>query len=156
MANQIVLDLTGVVNSRSVASGSNLDETNLQHRHHVEFGQNGAADAAAATRVVYRAYKPSTVLVAYVTPDVVPTGGTKTMTVDVKKSTAGGAWASILTATTTLDGTAVARTPVALSLSGSPALIAGDLLQIVITVGGSGGSGVQGFMVEIVVTENGQ
>lgn len=151
----MTVDPTGKMDNSAVPDGANIDQAKLQTRARATYGQAGGADAAAADVIVHRAYKASTVLAATITPDAVPAGGTKTLTIDVKKSTAGGAWSSILSATTTLNTSSVARTPVALSLSGTPTLLAGDALRVSITVGGTGGTGVQGFVVDLVLAENG-
>ena len=155
MGNQVVADLTNQITDLSIPSGANLTQPKLQHRHQVAYQQIGGADATAADAILYRAYKSATVLEAKITPDAVPAGGTKTLTVDIQNSTGGGAWATNLTGTTSLGTSDTARTPKAISLSGTPTMVAGDVLRAHLTIGGSGGTGVQGFIVDVVIAENG-
>ena len=151
----LYVDPSNKIDDSAIPPGANINQTKLQSRARVLYSQIGAADPTVGDFIVHRSYTPATVLAANVTPDAVPAGGTKTMVIDIKKSTGGGAWATILTGVTTLTTASTARTPVAISLSGTPTLIAGDLLRISITAGGSGGTGVQGFLVDIVLAENG-
>ena len=149
-----VISLNGTVDNAAVKDSANLSQTKLQHRAHRTYHQVGGADVVAFDNILYRAYKHATVLEITATPDVVPAGGTKTLTIDVKKSTAGGAWGTILSGTTEINSSSVARTPLELSLSGSPSLLAGDILKVVGTLAGSGGTNVQGVLVEAVLAED--
>ena len=153
MANQIVTDLTSTINDRSVSDGANVSDAKLQHRPHATYLQNGPGNAVNCTAIVFQAYKPCTVYAAYVVPDVPPTGNS-TFTVDVQKSTNAGAWATILSSNTALSNSSTARSPVALSLSGTPTLIATDLLRVVGTIAGTGNN-VQGVTVTAFIAENG-
>lgn len=155
MANIVQLDLTGQVNATSITSGANLPQQNLQHRARATYQVAGGADVAAATQVIYHAYKAGSLIAAYATPDAVPAGGTKAIAIDLKRSAAGGAWTTVLSSTLTIDGTATARTPIALSPLASVSFVAGDALQLVITASGTGGTGVQGLLVDVLIAESG-
>jgi hypothetical protein len=143
------------VTDTNVSGTANISQAKIQSRPHATYGQAGGADAANATQVMFRAHKACTVLAAKITPDVVPAGGTKALAVDVKKSTAGGNWTSILTGTGSITANSAARTPVALTLSGTPTLIADDLLQASVTISGSNGTNVQGFLLDVILAEDG-
>jgi len=160
MSNQLVVDLTGSVNASSLANASNLAESNLQHRHHVNYHQPSGTNVVAQDAIVYLAYKATQVLQAWVTPMTAPAAGTTT-TVDLQSYVVGTGWVSCLTSTTVIGSTATPAAPIALSLSGTPQLIpsAGtgnaSLLRINVTVSG-GGAQVQGLAVEVILSENGQ
>jgi hypothetical protein len=83
---------------------------------------------------------------------VLPTSS-DTVTVDLQKSTGGGAFASILTAAiqfTSSVGTL--RTMLAASIA-TASLVQGDILEVVVTVSGSSG---QGLCVELATSETPQ
>lgn len=149
-----VISLNNTVDNAAVKVNANLAEDKLQHRAHPTYNQAGGTDVVAFDTIIYRVYKHATVLEISATPDAVSAGGTKTLTIDVKKSTAGGAFATILSATTELNTSSAARTPVELSLSGTPTLLAGDLLKVIGTLGGSAGTNAQGLLIEAVIKED--
>ncbi len=161
MANQLVVDLTNAINSASVINGANLGAQNLQHRTHVHYMQPAGTNVVAATNIVYMSYKASQVLGGYVTPVTIPAAGTS-VTVDVQQYIVGTGWSSVLTGTTSVTSASTALAPIALSFSGTPALVAAPagsgsacLLEVIVTVSG-GGTQVQGLSVDIFITENGQ
>lgn len=150
----LVTDTYGKITASDIAPGANLLETDVQHRRHLHHAVAGGADAAALTIQLGRMAKSGSIVSAYVTPNAVPAGGTKTMTVDLQKSTGGGAWTTVLSSTLTINSSSTARTPVAMSLSGTPTHVAGDVYQLVVTVAGTGGTGVQGWDIDVYATEN--
>lgn len=82
----------------------------------------------------------------------IATGGDRTVNVDLQKSTGGGAFATILSATIQFTSADTIRTVKAGSLS-STSLVAGDLLQIVVTVAGAAGNQAQGLTVMVDIQE---
>jgi hypothetical protein len=78
--------------------------------------------------------------------DTLPTS-TKTHSVDLQKSTAGGAFATVLSAPIALDAADTARVPVAGAISDA-ATIDGDQYQLVVS---SSGSGVNGRRLQVTV-----
>lgn len=73
------------------------------------------------------------------------------VTIDVKKSTGGGAFASILASTVTLDQTATLNVGVAGSLSATT-YTAGDVFRVIVTLTGGGTQG-QGLLVGLRLRE---
>jgi hypothetical protein len=140
------------INNSSVSAGANIAESKVVHRPHCRHTQPGTV--AAITETVYHAYATGTLLSATASIDTAPTGD-HTITIDVKKSTSGGAYASVLSSTTVLSSSTTAKTIVTLTISGSPAIIAGDLFQVVVTVGGSTSAQGAGLCVDCVFAENG-
>jgi hypothetical protein len=150
----LTTDTTAKITNDDIPALANIGHSKLEHRHKARYQVAGGADVAAVNQIIHRAYKAGTVLAAYATPDAVPAGGTLSITIDIHKSTGGGAWATILSSTTTISSAGTARTPIAMSLSGTPALIAGDLLKVIITVAGAAGTNVQGLLVDVDIAEN--
>lgn len=151
-------DLTlpqGIVDNGSMKANAAIVHTKIQHRPIVPYSQASGTDVVAETRVVHIAHENETVLNVNIFITTAPTGGDKAFTVDVKKSTAGGAFATILTGVYTVNSSKADRTTYAGTLSGTPTLVAGDALEVVVAVSGSTGSQGQGVHVNVVVSENG-
>jgi hypothetical protein len=145
---------TGSLTSAMVASAANVAEAKLQHRVHIQYNTPDGTDITTLTTPVFLAYKGCTVLAVQALCIDNCAGGDKKFTVDVQKSTAGGAAASILTAA--LDfASKTDLTTYSATLSGTPTLVATDMLQVVTTVSGSTGDQGQGLIVDIVLKEDG-
>lgn len=142
----------GAIDDQSVKSAANLSHTKLQHRIGVRHSQPGTVVAAAEN--VYCAYAPATVVSFKCEIDTIATGADREITVDVKKSTGGGAFASICTPKVLDDGS-TARTVYDITLTGTPTLVEDDVLQVVVTVTGSAGAQGIGLMVYGSVAEDG-
>jgi hypothetical protein len=157
MANRMFLDLTDAINNKSVVSGANIDEAKVMHRHHATLRLKAGTDVVAQTEHIFCAYTGCEVLAVRAIADTVPSGGgvDKKVTIDVKKSTGGGAFSSILTGTFDIDSADTSKTAVTGTLDGTPTLVAGDLLEAVVTVSGSVGTQAQGLLVEVIIAENG-
>ena len=80
-----------------------------------------------------------------------PTGD-YTVTVDLQKSTGGGAFATVLSATMQFSSSSTALTPVVASLS-STSLVDGDVLKLVVTVSGTTGAQAKGLLASVTITE---
>jgi len=148
------LPASSVVNA-TVASTAKVAHTKVQQRKVAQHIQVGGTDITAKTELVHIAYGAGTVLGVNVATITAPTGGDKAFTVDVKKSTGGGAVATILTGVVTINSTKTSLTTYAGTLSGTPTFIAGDLLEIVVAVSGSTGSQGQGLIVTIDLYDEG-
>lgn len=111
-------------------------------------------DIAALSRLVHLCRRAGEVLDLQVICTAAPTGD-RTVSIDLHKSTGGGAFATILTAPIELDSSTTVRTAVAgvLAGSGAPALLAGDILLLVVTLGGSSGDYAEGVVASLHVTE---
>lgn len=85
---------------------------------------------------------------------VAATGADRTVTVDLQKSTGGGAFATILSTPLTWNTNSTAvRTAQAATIS-SANLVDGDILQAVITVAGSAGAQAQGLLLTLQLRED--
>lgn len=73
---------------------------------------------------------------------------TNTVTIDVQKSTGGGAFATILSATLTFTNTDTLRTAKVGTIS-TAGLVTGDILRIIVTVAHTTGTQAQGLVVTV-------
>lgn len=80
------------------------------------------------------------------------TDASRTVTVDLQKSTGAGAFATVLSATIGFTNTSPIRTPVAGTFSAT-GLVDNDILQIVVTVAGGAGAQAQGLLVTLNVRD---
>jgi hypothetical protein len=88
--------------------------------------------------------------------EVQATGGDRTVTVDLQKSTGGGAYATILTSTIVITNATAIRTAVAAVLGAGASYVAGDIFRLVVTVAGVAGAQAQGLTVVVCGKENPQ
>lgn len=84
--------------------------------------------------------------------DVVATGGDRTITVDLHKSTGGGGFATVLSSTIGFNSGSSVRTAVAGVLSAT-SLVDGDILRVVVSVAGAAGAQAQGLIVSVHFAE---
>jgi Concanavalin A-like lectin/glucanases superfamily len=80
------------------------------------------------------------------------TGGDRTINVDIQKSTGGGAFATIMSATIAITNATTIRVPVSGTFSNT-SLVDGDILQAVVTVAGSAGAQAQGLLLNLWLRE---
>lgn len=82
----------------------------------------------------------------------IATDVSRTITVDLHKSTGGGAFATVLSSTIDFTNASVLRTAVSAVLS-STSLVAGDMLRIIVTVAGGSGSQATGLLTVLTMEE---
>lgn len=75
---------------------------------------------------------------------IVATGADRTVTIDFKKSTGGGAFATVLSSTIVFNNGSTALVDSAGTLASS-SMVDGDLLQITVAVAGAAGNQAQGL-----------
>jgi hypothetical protein len=145
----------GSLTDDAIASAAAIAATKVVQEITGKAAQNGGADVAAATTPIHAAYKAGTVVGFRVAILTAPTGGDKAFTVDLKKSTGGGAFASILSAVVTIDSSKANNTTYSATIS-SGSYSAGDILQVVVAASGSTGSQGQGVIAEAILHEAAQ
>jgi len=138
----------GTIVNAKVSAAAAIVATKLVHRVPISFSQNMGQVVASETRPVYTAIAGGTIIDLQVAPITAPTGGDLQYTVDLQKSTAGGAFATVLSSVVTCSSSSTDRTVQSGTIS-SAAFVATDVLQIVITASGS--SGTQGTGVNVTV-----
>ncbi len=82
----------------------------------------------------------------------IATGADRTVTVDLQRSTGGGAFATVLSSTIQFTDASTLRTAVSAVIS-SAGLVAGDILRLVVIVAGSAGNQALGLLVTLTYTE---
>lgn len=147
---------SGSIANAAIASGSPgscVAASKLQHQFPVRLDQAAGTAATSETRLVHICQGAGLPVAVRAVAAVAPTGGDKQVSIDVKRSTGGAAFATILTAPIVLDSSCVDRTPV-LGLLDSVTLAAGDVIEIAMTVSGATGSQAQGVCIELFIAED--
>jgi hypothetical protein len=142
-----------IVDDDSIESGANIAYSKLQHSFPLVYSQPNGTAVVAETRMLHVAKGDGALLSVEAAVTTVATGADRTVTVDVQKSTGGGAFATMLSATIVLDDDSVAFTPEAATVSGTNTYSDGDILQVVVTVAGSADAQAQGLVVTTFVYE---
>lgn len=145
----------GVVDNADINSDADIAYSKLQHVHHCVIEQANGSAVADQESIVFIATAPCTILAVEIMI-LTAAAGDSTVDVDVKKSTGGGAFSSILSAAEQIDSTTVVRTLVEATLSGTPTLADGDAIEIVIDATVGTGTLPQGIIVDVTIAEEGQ
>lgn len=144
------------VTDTSVIAAANIAASKLEHQRAISVELFGPTTTVAALTKLLHVVRGATgsVYAAEAVIITAATGGDRTVTVDIQKSTGGGAFATVLTTTINItNGTAV-RTAVAAVVNSTPAaLVDGDILQAVVTVAGVAGNQALGLLLTVTVKE---
>jgi hypothetical protein len=123
-----------------------LGVTKTRHQHQQMFGQDPGTAVVAKTHIVHAARGAGTVkdFSAFMT---VANGAASTVTVDIQKSTGGGAFATILTGSEVFLASGTPRVIQVFDLDPTKVdYVAGDIFIAVVTVaGGAVGQGLGGW-----------
>lgn len=134
---------SGCVSDKHVAADAAIAVTKLQHQHRAIYAQESAATATAETRTVHVVHGTAGLVKAIKFGSVVACLNGATITIDLLKN-----GASILTTAIVLDDADSAYDLVA-GVIDTEAVVAGDVLEIAITVavgGGTIGAGLFGYV----------
>ena len=147
----------GTVTNAMVNSAAAIAATKLINRLVYTHAQKTGTVVAAATEEIAiaragTANTTSTILSFEVTCSTVPTGGDLAFTVDLHRSTAEGAFATVLSAPLTFDSSKVARRVYTATLSATT-FIDGDIFRVVVTTSGSTGTQGNGLLCELRLDE---
>ena len=151
-AGTMTIPASAVTNTAVLATAQ-IDASKLMHGIHKSYSQESATEAAAGGHEIHIARAAGTVI-AFECGHEVIAGGDKSATFDLQKSTAGGAFATILSAVVTLNSTTPVRVMVVGTLTAGAALIDGDILKIVVAIAGSTSTYPKGIFCEVVIHEN--
>lgn len=150
--------VSGTVYASDVRSnnGTPFPAERFEQQHQITVELYGPTTTVAAlTKWVYTFFGATGELLdvdAFIA--VVATGADRTITVDVQKSTGAGAFATIMTATIGFTNASAVRTAVSGTLAaGAGTLVAGDILQVVVTVAGAAGNQATGLTVSLKIRE---
>jgi hypothetical protein len=137
----------GSVSNAQVAAAAGIDASKLMHKHPITYSQNHGTAVAAQRRVVYVADAAGN-LDSVVAGVSVAAIGDSTMTVKVKKN-----GVDFLASSIVLDNGDAAFASVAGAFSSSGAYVAGDVIEVDVTVSAGTGTLGQGLFVQIFAIE---
>ncbi|SRR6266516_181430 len=135
----------------SLGSTANVQPNAMDHQHVKTYQQSGTA--VSATAALHECRGTAGIIKSLRAGSIVACIGAATITIDLQKSSGGGAFATVLSAVITLNSASPPRVSVAGAISSS-ALAQGDVLQIVITATAGGGTLGTGLWVDLRVDED--
>jgi hypothetical protein len=134
--------------------GSVFDAERFEQQYRIPVELYGPTTTVAAlTKWLYTAYgSVGEIVTAQAFIAVVASGADRTITVDIQKSTAGGAFATVMAATVGFTNASTVRTAVTGTFSDT-SLVPGDVLRAVVTVAGAAGAQAQGLFITLTIRE---
>jgi len=144
------------ITNASVSSDAAIDASKLVHMVNVctQLYARGTTVIALSGQDCYIAKGAGTVVaVRAAVNGTIATGGDRTVNVDLQKSTAGGAFATIMSGTVLLNSSSTLRTLATGTIS-SGSYVAGDMFQWVVTVAGSASAQAVGLVADFVAYES--
>lgn len=137
----------------AASAGISASKVQQQRSFDVELFAPGTT-VTALTKLVAGIYGTTGTLVAFsALTTTVATGADRHAVVDLQRSTSGGAFATVLSATIDLTSGSTVRTWYNAAFS-STSLVAGDTLQVVVTVSGSASAQAAGLVARLILTED--
>lgn len=140
----------GTVTNASVLAGAGIAATKLEHQFPVRYQTVAGTAVATATHPIHIAHGATGDLVALRVACTTAPTTSDTVTVDLQKSTAGGAFASVLTGVVTLNSSSTARVVQSGTISSAP-FVTTDIFQVVVV---ASGTSCQGLVVVAVLRED--
>lgn len=145
------------ITNAAIDANAAIQASKLEHQYAIHYAQAPGSAIVAATQDVHLVYGAEGLIVAL---EAAITGAvaddvSRTVTIDLQKSTAGGAFATALISTIQFTSATTLRTAVAAVLDGGEEdLVEGDILRIVVTVAGGSGAQAQGLQVTLMIRED--
>lgn len=148
-----VVDLpASTIDEAALKPGALIPAAKVVARFAKDHRQAAGADVAAKTELIHIAGYAGIVKSVEAAIDSAITGD-NTVTVDLKKSSGGGAFASVLTAALVINSATAVRTAVAAVLDAAKDdYAAGDVFEVVVSVTGTG-TQAQGLVVTVFFEE---
>lgn len=153
-AKYLIPSSSSVANAQVSATAA-IDATKLQQQVRKAYYVEAATAVTAVTipLVIVRGLTGTLVDFKASIPGTIATGADRTVDVDLQKSTGAAAFATVLTSTIHFTNASTVRAVSSGSFS-STALVATDLLQVVITVAGAAGNQAKGLLVDLTYRED--
>jgi hypothetical protein len=145
----------GSITDDDIEGAAGIDATKVVHQFPLFVSQAPGTAVVAATTHLHILRATGTVVAIEAMTPTPATGADRTVSIDLQKSTAGGAFATILTAPIALNNATTARTAVTGTLA-NDAVVDGDILELVVTVAGALANQAQGLLVTVTLRENPQ
>jgi hypothetical protein len=150
------LDANASIANADIASNAAIAATKLEGQFGVtaELAES-STNVAAVTRLVHIVHGATGEIVDVEAAIMAAMTTDRTVTVDVHKSTGGGAFATVFTTAIALDDSTVVRTATGGTLDSTKTdLVAGDILEVIVTLGGTGGTLAQGLVATLTLRED--
>lgn len=144
----------GSIGNDQIAAGADIDASKLicHFRLPAELCSD-AAQVAAVNRYLFTARAGGSLLgVDAAITGAIATGSDRTITIDLQKSTAGGAFATVLSATFGFTHTSTLLVPVP-GVIADPEYVAGDIFRAVVTVAGAASAQAEGLGLTLSAAE---
>jgi hypothetical protein len=136
------------VGDAEISSADPITADKLEHQHMPGWAQPNTT-ATAETRAIHVARGPGTIE-AFQAGSIAKCVGDSTVTVDLRKN-----GTTVLSSVITLDSGNTNRVVETGTLSGSPTVVAGDVLEVVIAISAGTGTLATGVFCQAVVREQG-
>ena len=141
------------VGDANVKSGADVGYAKLQHVQKYQHYQAPGTAIVAATQDLFIAQAAGSLLdIEAVITGAIATDASRTVTIDLQKSTAGAAFASVLSSTIQLDNTNTIRVLEVGTITTAP-FVDGDVFRLTVVVAGGAGNQAQGLLVTVRVYE---
>jgi hypothetical protein len=144
--------VTGKINNGDVDANADIAASKVIHNQTIDSELFGPTTSVAALTKLLHIAKSSGTIQYFRAIVVTPaTGADRTVTVDLKKSTGGGAMSTVLSGTIGFTNLSTAFTDVSGTLS-SADYVEGDVFEAVVTVAGAAGNQALGLLISLSVT----
>jgi len=145
----------GTIDNADVNAGAAIAATKLEHQFPISKGLVAPGVAVTAMTKLLHIVAGATGEIVSIEAAVttIATGADRSLSVDLQKSTAGGAFATVLSATADIDDEDTVRTAYAGTVS-SASLVDGDILELIVTVAGSAANQAEGLIVTVQLRED--
>lgn len=150
------LDANASIANADVSASAAIAATKLEHQFAVtEELAESSTNVAAVTRLCHVVRGATGEIVDVDAAIMAAMTTDRSITVDLQKSTGGGAFATVFTTAIALDDTTVVRTATGGTLDATKTdLVAGDILELIVTLGGSSGTLAQGLVATVTLRED--
>lgn len=143
----------GAISNYMIGSSPPIDPEKIIRTQSVDVELFGPATTIAAlTKLAHIVRGATGTLVGFEVAHMVAGTGDRTVSVDVKKSTGGGAFATVLSSVAQILVASTVRVPIA-GVFSNATIVGDDILEFVVTLGGTTGSYPQGLIATLTFTE---
>ena len=146
---------SGSITNTHVSASADIDATKLEHQFPLDYKQLPGTAVVADTQDLHIVHGATGSIVSFraAITGTIATGADRTVNVDLQKSTGGGAFATILSATLLFNNADVLRTAESATIL-TPGLVVGDILRVVVTVAGAAGNQALGLIATATIRED--
>lgn len=141
----MAIGLYGIENA-NIASGAAIKASKLEGEYTHDYSQTGTVAAGTAYFGPIKGSAATLLSFSATITETIATGGDRTVTITLLKSTGGGAFASVLSAAIVLDTGNVLYIPEVATINTTSA-VAGDMYKITVAVAGAAGNQALGLCV---------